>query len=161
MDSTPLLQMEHIKKVFPGVTALDDVSLTVKEGTVHALMGENGAGKSTLMKILTGIYSRTEGSIRWQGKELDTSSVTHVLQSGITMIFQELNPIRTMKVCENIYVGREPYKIRKLLLDRKKIVEDTKALFADLDITDIDPNQEVGKLTVAKMQMIEIAKAIS
>ncbi len=78
-----------------------------------------------------------------------------------TMIFQELNPIKTMKVCENIYVGREPYKIKGLLLDRRKIVEDTRALFADLDITDIDPSGEVGNLTVAKMQMIEIAKAIS
>lgn len=156
-----MLQMEHIRKVFPGVVALDDVSLTIKEGTVHALMGENGAGKSTLMKILTGVYSRTDGSIKWQGNDLDTSSITNVLHSGITMIFQELNPIRTMRVCENIYVGREPYKINKLMIDWKKLVNDTKELFADLDITDIDPNEKVGNLTVAKMQMIEIAKAIS
>ena len=161
MNSVPLLQMEHIRKVFPGVVALDDVSLTIKEGTVHALMGENGAGKSTLMKILTGVYQRTEGTIKWQGQDLDTSSITHVLHSGITMIFQELNPIKTMKVCENIYVGREPYKIKGLLLDRRKIVEDTRALFSDLDIADIDPNEEMGNLTVAKMQMVEIAKAIS
>ena len=161
MSSVPLLQMEHIRKVFPGVVALDDVSLAIKEGTVHALMGENGAGKSTLMKILTGVYTKTEGTIKWQGEELDTSSITHVLRSGITMIFQELNPIKTMKVCENIYVGREPYKIKGLLLDRRKIVEDTRALFADLDITDIDPNEDVGNLTVAEMQMVEIAKAIS
>ena len=161
MSTGPVLQMEHIRKVFPGVVALDDVSLTIKEGTVHALMGENGAGKSTLMKILTGVYAKTEGTIKWQGQDLDTSSITHVLHSGITMIFQELNPIKTMKVCENIYVGREPYKIKGLLLDRRKIVEDTRALFADLDITDIDPSGEVGNLTVAKMQMIEIAKAIS
>ena len=161
MSNVPLLQMEHIRKVFPGVVALDDVSLTIKEGTVHALMGENGAGKSTLMKILTGVYAKTEGTIKWQGQDLDTSSITHVLHSGITMIFQELNPIKTMKVCENIYVGREPYKIKGLLLDRRKIVEDTRALFADLDITDIGPSGEVGNLTVAKMQMIEIAKAIS
>lgn len=158
MSSVPLLQMEHIRKVFPGVVALDDVSLAIKEGTVHALMGENGAGKSTLMKILTGVYTKTEGTIKWQGEELDTSSITHVLRSGITMIFQELNPIKTMKVCENIYVGREPYKIKGLLLDRRKIVEDTRALFADLDITDIDPNEDVGNLTVVKMQMVEIAK---
>ena len=79
MNQIPLLQMQHIRKVFPGVVALDDVSLTVKAGTVHALMGENGAGKSTLMKILTGVYTKTEGSILWQGKELDTSSITNVL----------------------------------------------------------------------------------
>ena len=129
MSDTPLLQMEHIRKVFPGVVALDDVSLTIKEGTVHALMGENGAGKSTLMKILTGVYTRTEGSIRWQGRDLDTSSITNVLHSGITMIFQELNPIKTMKVCENIFVGREPYRIKGLMVDHKKIAEDTRLLF--------------------------------
>lgn len=161
MNQAPLLQMEHIRKVFPGVVALDDVSLTIKEGTVHALMGENGAGKSTLMKILTGVYAKTEGTIKWQGKELDTSSITNVLHSGITMIFQELNPIKTMRVCENIYVGREPYKIKKLMIDWKKLVEDTKKLFEELDIRDIDPNAMVGTLTVAKMQMVEIAKAIS
>lgn len=161
MSQVPLLQMEHIRKVFPGVVALDDVSLTIREGTVHALMGENGAGKSTLMKILTGIYTKTSGDIKWQGQELNTSSITHVLQSGITMIFQELNPIRTMRVCENIYVGREPYKIKGLMIDWKKIVSDTRTLFEELDITDIDPNEKVGNLTVAKMQMVEIAKAIS
>ncbi|MCH1981062.1 sugar ABC transporter ATP-binding protein [Ruminococcus sp. OA3] len=161
MSDTPLLQMEHIRKVFPGVVALDDVSLTIKEGTVHALMGENGAGKSTLMKILTGVYTRTEGSIRWQGQDLDTSSITNVLHSGITMIFQELNPIKTMKVCENIFVGREPYRIKGLMVDHRKIAEDTRALFEELEMTDIDPNAMVGTLSTAKMQMIEIAKAIS
>lgn len=161
MSQTPLLQMQHIRKIFPGVVALDDVSLTINEGTVHALMGENGAGKSTLMKILTGVYTKTEGQIKWQGQDLDTSSITNVLHSGITMIFQELNPIKTMRVSENIYVGREPYKINKLMIDWKKLHNDTKELFAELDITDIDPNEKVGNLTVAKMQMIEIAKAIS
>lgn len=161
MSQAPLLQMEHIRKVFPGVVALDDVSLNIKEGTVHALMGENGAGKSTLMKILTGVYAKTDGIIKWQGKELDTSSITNVLHSGITMIFQELNPIKTMRVCENIYVGREPYKINKLMIDWKKLMDDTRKLFAELDIQDIDPNAMVGTLTVAKMQMVEIAKAIS
>lgn len=161
MSQGPLLKMEHIRKVFPGVVALDEASLTIKEGTVHALMGENGAGKSTLMKILIGVYAKTEGTITWKGKELDTSSITNVLNSGITMIFQELNPIKTMRVCENIYMGREPYKIKRLMIDCKKIVKDTENLFEELDIKDIDPNAIVGTLTVAKMQMIEIAKAIS
>jgi len=161
MSDTPLLQIEHIRKVFPGVVALDDVSLTIKAGTVHALMGENGAGKSTLMKILSGIYTKTEGSIKWQGAELDTRSVTNVLHAGITMIFQELNPISTMKVCENIFVGREPYKIKGIMIDHKKIIEDTRLLFKELEITDINPNALVGSLSTAKMQMIEIAKAIS
>lgn len=161
MNQTPLLQMEHIRKEFPGVVALDDVSLTVKAGTVHALMGENGAGKSTLMKILTGIYTKTKGSILWQGKELDTSSITNVLNSGITMIFQELNPIRTMRVCENIFVGREPYKIPGLMVDHRKIAEDTQKLFDELEIEGIDPREPMENLSNAKMQMVEIAKAIS
>lgn len=161
MSNTPLLQMEHIRKVFPGVLALNDVSLTVHAGTVHALMGENGAGKSTLMKILTGVYTKTEGTIRWQGKELNTSSIQDVLNAGITMIFQELNPIRTMKVCENIYVGREPYKIKNLMVDHKKMYEDAKKLFEELEINDIDPGAICGTLSTAKLQMIEIAKAIS
>ena len=161
MNQIPLLQMQHIRKVFPGVVALDDVSLTVKAGTVHALMGENGAGKSTLMKILTGVYTKTEGSILWQGKELDTSSITNVLHSGITMIFQELNPIRTMRVCENIFVGREPYKIPGIMIDHKKLAEDTRQLFEELDIEGIDPREPMEHLSNAKMQMVEIAKAIS
>ena len=161
MSNKVLLEMEHIRKVFPGVVALDDVSLTVKEGTVHALMGENGAGKSTLMKILTGVYTKTEGNIKWQGKELNTSSIQEVLNAGITMIFQELNPIRTMKVCENIYVGREPYKIKGLMVDHKKMYDDAKKLFEEIEIDDIDPGAVCGTLSTAKLQMVEIAKAIS
>src|SRR5659263_117509 len=161
MNQEPLLKMEHIRKVFPGVVALDDVSLTVQAGTIHAIMGENGAGKSTLMKVLIGVYPLTSGSIKWMGKDLDTSSITNVIKSGITMIFQELNSITTMTVCENIYVGREPYKINKLILDRKKIVADAGKLLKECDINDIDPNEVVGNLSIAKRQMIEIAKAIS
>lgn len=161
MNDTPLLQMEHIRKEFPGVVALDDVSLTVKAGTVHALMGENGAGKSTLMKILIGEYKRTSGTILWEGAELDTSSITSVLKSGISMIFQELNPIRMMKVCEDVFVGREPYKYKHLHIDYKKLTEDTQKLFDDLEIKGIDPNVKMGTLSTAQMQMVEIAKAIS
>ncbi|WP_283674253.1 sugar ABC transporter ATP-binding protein [Butyricicoccus sp. Marseille-Q5471] len=159
--SKVLLRMEHISKVFPGVVALDDVELTIHPGTTLALMGENGAGKSTLMKILVGLYQRTSGSIVFDGKELDTSSITKVIQQGISMIYQELNPISNMTVAENIYIGREPYRIKGIMLDRKKIVQDTKALFGQLGIEGIDPRAEVGTLSVAKMQMIEIAKAVS
>lgn len=159
--SKALLRMEHISKVFPGVVALDDVELTIHAGTTHALMGENGAGKSTLMKILVGLYPRTSGAIEFNGKALDTSSITKVIHQGISMIYQELNPISNMTVAENIFIGREPYRIPNVMLDRGKIVADTQALFDRLGMKGIDPKAKVSTLTVAKMQMIEIAKAVS
>lgn len=162
MAQKELLRMEHIGKVFPGVVALDDVNFTVKAGTVHALMGENGAGKSTLMKILIGLYQPTSGTITFDGKPLDTSSIQKVLHQGICMIYQELNPIWNMTVAENIYVGREPYKYGgKVIIDYKKMYDDTTALFEKIDISGIGPHEKVGTLSVAKMQMIEIAKAVS
>ena len=162
MAQTELLKMEHIGKVFPGVIALDDVSFTVKTGSVHALMGENGAGKSTLMKILIGLYAPTTGSIVFDGKPLDTSSIQKVLHQGICMIYQELNPIWNMSVAENIYVGREPYKYGgKVVIDYKKMYQDTYNLFKEIGIDGIDAYDKVGDLSVAKMQMVEIAKAVS
>ena len=161
MSNTPLLQMEHIRKVFPGVVALDDVSLTIKEGTVHALMGEKRRREIDADEDPDRRLHEDGREHQMAGKDLDTSSITNVLHAGITMIFQELNPIRTMKVCENIFVGREPYKIRGVMVDHKKITEDTRKLFEELEMTDIDPNALVGTLSTAKMQMIEIAKAIS
>ena len=156
-----LLRMEHITKRFPGVTALEDVTFEVKAGTTHALMGENGAGKSTLMKILVGMYPATSGKIFFQGQELDTSSINKVINQGISMIYQELNPISNMTVAENIFIGREPYRIPRVMLDRKKINRDAQALFENLGLDEISPTEKVENLTVAKMQMIEIAKAVS
>ncbi len=153
--------MKNISKRFPGVVALDDVSFTVRAGTTHALMGENGAGKSTLMKILVGMYSATSGEIFFQGQKLDTSSINKVIQQGISMIYQELNPIANMTVAENIFIGREPYRIPNLMLDHKKLRQDTTELFKRLEMDEIDPREQVSKLSVAKKQMIEIAKAVS
>jgi len=162
MNKDDLLRMEHICKTFPGVKALDDVELIIKKGTVHALMGENGAGKSTLMKILIGLYPQTSGKIFFDGKELDTSSILHVMKQGISMIYQELNPIWNMTVAENIYVGREPYKYgKKLVIDYKKMYADTEELFKKINIEGIKPKDLVGNLSVAKNQMVEIAKAVS
>lgn len=161
MEQKILIEMRNIGKQFPGVIALQDVSLDIKQGTVLALMGENGAGKSTLMKILVGLYPRDTGTIQMHGKDLNTSSIAAVLQQGIAMIYQELNPVTNMTVAENIYLGREPYLIPKVLLDRKKIVQDARDLFQRLGIEGISPTAMVGELPVAKMQMIEIAKAVS
>lgn len=156
-----ILDMENISKTFPGVKALDQVHLKVRKGTVHALMGENGAGKSTLMKILIGLNKKDEGTIIFDGEELEINNTRFALKKGISMIFQELNPIPYMTVAENIYVGREPLKPNRLLIDKKKMVEDTKQLLKKLEIDNISPNDRLCDLSVAKTQMVEISKAIS
>jgi inositol transport system ATP-binding protein len=103
-----LLEVTHVSKAFPGVVALDDVSLRVAAGTVHALMGENGAGKSTLMNIIAGITRADTGEIRLNGRPLAFHSPRQALESGIAMIHQELNLMPCMSVAENIWIGREP-----------------------------------------------------
>ena len=159
MDQDNVLVMEHISKSFPGVKALNDVHLTVRSGTVHALMGENGAGKSTLMKVLIGMYIADEGNILFQGKPVRIENTQQALRMGISMIHQELSPEPYMTVAENIYLGREPVG-RLGLIDKKKMVADTKALLGRLEIN-INPNRVMRELSVANTQMVEIAKAIS
>ena len=154
-----ILQMKNIRKEFPGVVALDDVKLDLKPGTVHALMGENGAGKSTLMKTLFGIYDRDKGTIIYQGKEVDFDNAKEGIDAGISMIHQELNPIRMMTVGENIFLGR--YPINKYgLVDHKKMYKDTQELLDQVGL-DIDPKTNLNDLTVSQMQSVEIAKAVS
>ena len=103
-----VLEMNNVSKSFPGVKALDEVSLKVKPGTVHALMGENGAGKSTLMKCLFGLYSMDEGEILFNGEPVKIDSVKEALKLGISMIHQELHLIPYRSVMENIWLGRFP-----------------------------------------------------
>ncbi|MBO7711643.1 MAG: sugar ABC transporter ATP-binding protein [Lachnospiraceae bacterium] len=151
--------MMDITKEFPGVKALDGVSLRVRPGTVHALMGENGAGKSTLMKCLIGIYHKTSGKIIYDGKEVDFNTTTDGLSNGISMIHQELSPIPERSVAENVWVGRQPMKNR-LMVDHKKMRENTVKLFEQLQVN-IDPDLKMKELTVSQMQMVEIVKAVS
>ncbi len=108
MDKPALLEMRGICKEFPGVKALDNVDLTVRPGTVHALMGENGAGKSTLMKCLFGIYHRDAGTIKLDGKEVDFKSSKDALENGVAMVHQELNQALTRSVQDNLWLGRYP-----------------------------------------------------
>ena len=107
-NNSVLLEMKNICKSFPGVKALDNVSLTVKRGTVHALMGENGAGKSTLMKCLFGIYSKDSGQILLNGKEVSFKTSKEALEHGVAMVHQELNQALKSKVMDNIWLGRYP-----------------------------------------------------
>lgn len=156
--SNNLLEMLNITKRFPGVIALNNVSLKVKAGSVHALMGENGAGKSTLMKCLFGIYSMDEGKILFDGKEVSFVNSKQALENGVSMVHQELNQVRQQNVMDNLWLGRYPKK--GIFIDEKKMYEDTKAIFKGLDIN-IDPRSKVSTLSVSEMQMVEIAKAVS
>lgn len=157
-----LLEMNGITKTFPGVKALDGVTLKVRPGTVHALMGENGAGKSTLMKCLFGIYKPDEGEIYLDGRKVEIKNSKDALLSGVSMIHQELHPVPQRSVMENIWLGRFPMKGAKpfRFIDHKKMYRDTVALFEDLNM-DIDPAGLVGGLSVSKIQSLEIAKAVS
>jgi len=154
-----LLEVSGVRKAFPGVVALDDVSFRLKRGQVHALMGENGAGKSTLMKIIAGIYTPDAGSFRLKGQEIRLTSPLDALKYGIAMIHQELNLMQYMTVAENIWIRREPLGalgfVRHGEMRRR-----TQDLFDRLEIT-LDPEAEVRDLSVANRQMVEIAKAVS
>lgn len=153
-----ILEMNHITKIFPGVKALDDVSLKVRAGTVHALMGENGAGKSTLMKCLFGIYHEDDGEIILDGKPEKIMTSKQALDFGVSMIHQELHPIRFRPVMENIWLGRFPMKA--IAVDKKEMIKKTKKLFQEVDL-DIDPEVLAGSLSASNLQLVEIAKAVS
>ncbi len=155
----PLLAISGIRKAFPGVVALDNVSFALRAGTVHALMGENGAGKSTLMKIISGIYTPDKGEILLNGKPITMKSPIDALNQGIAMIHQELNLMPHMTVAENVWITREP-KNRLGFVDHHALRQKTAELFAQLNI-DIDPTVEIQTLSVASRQMVEIAKAVS
>lgn len=153
-----ILSMKQIDKSFVGVHALNRVDFELKQGEVHALMGENGAGKSTLMKVLTGIYSKDAGMILYEGREVEYASPHESQEAGIAIVHQELNMMHHLTVAQNIFIGREMMKGR--LIDDKKMNEEAGKLFQKLNI-DIDPAGIMGDLTVGRQQMCEIAKAIS
>lgn len=158
-----VLELKNIYKSFPGVKVLEDVTLQVRPGEVHALMGENGAGKSTLMKILMGIYKADQGSIFLEGKETVIHGPKDAMSKGISMIHQELNTVLDMEVAENVFVGRELLKkgMEKLkIVDIARMREETGRYFREMNI-DIDPRAKMRTLSVAEMQLVEIVKAIS
>ena len=160
MEQDILLQMVGISKSFPGVKALDNVSLNVHSGTVHALMGENGAGKSTLMKCLFGIYGKDSGHIYLEGKEIDFKSSREALDNGVAMVHQELNQALKRSVMDNIWLGRYPTIMGGLAVNEKKMYADTMAVFEELGIN-VDPRRIMSTMPVSQRQMVEIAKAVS
>jgi len=154
-----LLEVRNISKSFPGVVALADVSLRVERATVHALIGENGAGKSTLMNIIAGVIPADAGELRFLGHRLQLRSPRQALENGIAMIHQELNLMPSMSVAENIWIGREPANAFGMISHRE-LYRRTRALLGRLSI-DLDPQAEVGMLSIANRQMVEIARALS
>ena len=138
-----LLRMVDIEKSFPGVRALDGVSLTLYPGTVHALMGENGAGKSTLMKILFGVYSKDGGRIFFEGEEVEFKNPKTALERGVAMVHQELNQALKLSVMDNIWLGRFPRVSPYLpFTSDKRMAELTRELFDEL-LIDVDPKSIV------------------
>lgn len=154
-----LLELKGIKKSFPGVKALDNISLSLEKGEIHALLGENGAGKSTLMKILCGIYSNDEGQIFVDGKEVVFTNYKDAIDAGIGIIFQEFSLIPYLNAVENIFLNRE-IRTKLGLIDFKTMRKKTQELLDKLEIH-IDIDVPVENLSVAEQQFIEIAKALS
>ncbi len=154
-----LLQLKNITKRYPGVVALNDVSLDVVKGEVHALVGENGAGKSTLIKTCTGAVIPTEGQIVIRGREFSSLNPKLSEQMGIAVIYQEFNLVDELSVAENIFLGRAIRK-KGVMIDKKAMAREAAEIFHQFDI-DIDPYELVSNLTVGYQQLVEIAKAVS
>src|SRR5260370_1560379 len=159
MGNEYVLEMENISKGFPGVCALSNVELRVRKGTVHGLMGENGAGKSTLMKCLIGIYTPDSGTITFKGEKLHVTNTHYALSKGFSMIHQELSPSPQMTVAENIDLGREPVAWNGLV-DMRKMNRMATELLDRLHIK-IKPTSKMCELSIANIQLAEIAKAVS
>ena len=163
MAEQALLEIEHVTKDYPGVRALDDVSLSVERGEVMALLGENGAGKSTLMKILGGAEFRDAGTVRIDGTTLpDHYSPLEARHLGIAEIYQELSLLPSMTVAENIYLTKEPLRSRRArVIDYPRMREESRKQLAVLDAEHIDVNARVETLSMPEQQMVEIAKALA
>ncbi len=154
-----ILKMTNIQKSFSGVHALKGVDFNLREGEVHALMGENGAGKSTLMKILSGIYKANSGEIFVFNEKCSFNSVKESQEKGIAIIHQELNLIPDLTVAQNIFLGREILNSVGFI-DDKEMNEETKKFLKYVGV-DIEPQEKIKNLTIGKQQMVEITKAIS
>ena len=159
MSEKYILEMKNITKTFPSVRALDGVTLKVRAGSVHALMGENGAGKSTLMKCLFGIYNADEGDILLDGNRVAFKNPKEALEGGVAMVHQELNQALKRSVADNMWLGRYPKMLGFITLEGK-MKRETKKIFDSLKI-DIDPSTIMSELSVSARQTVEIAKAVS
>lgn len=158
IDTDIILYMKDIYKEFPGVIALKNITLSVKRGTVHALVGENGAGKSTLMKVLSGIHQAERGEIYLNGEPTKISDPQDAINKGISMVYQELNTVPEMTIAENLFLGREPKKYG--YIDKKKLFSEAEALFKQFNL-DYNVKAPMKSLSIANAQMVEIIRALS
>ena len=154
-----VLEIEDITKTFPGVTALDGVSFTIRRGEVHALVGENGAGKSTLMHIIGGVFPPTSGCIKLHGEEVHFRYAHDAHLKGIRVVYQELSIVPNLSVAENIFANSQPVN-RFGLIKRKELNRRAAEMIAIFD-EDIDPETLAGDLTIGKRQVVEILKALT
>ena len=154
-----MIELKEVVKSYGAKRALDGVSLTVRPGTVHALMGENGAGKSTLMKCLFGIYAKDSGTITLEGKEVNFKSSKEAMENGVAMVHQELNQALTRTVTDNLWLGRYP-KVGGIMVSESIMRKRTKEIFDELEVH-VDPRAIMSTLPVSQRQMVEIAKAVS
>jgi ribose transport system ATP-binding protein len=157
-SDSPLLEVRQATKRFPGVLALDQVSLTLGRGEVVAVIGENGAGKSTLMRILAGVQMQDNGDLLIDGKRVEIKNVQAALDLGIALIHQELNLSDNLDVGANVFLGREPTRFG--LIDRRTINRESQTVLQSIGL-DVSPRTIVGTLPIGKQQMVEIAKALS
>jgi len=159
-SAPPLLEMRNITKTFPGVRALDGVTLDLQRAELHALVGENGAGKSTLMKVLSGVYAHGsyDGEILIDGTVREFHSVRDAAEAGIAIIFQELSLVRDLTISENIFLGREPHRFG--VVRRQQLHRRTRSLLDELHLP-LDPHTPIAQLGIGQQQLVEIAKALS
>ena len=160
MDKKPIIDLKNISKAFPGVQALDDVSLSFYAGEIHALIGENGAGKSTLIKVMGGVYHKDSGQIFIAGERTELENVTHAQEIGISVIHQELSLIPDLTVMENLCLGIEPRRGQSAFIDKKAMFERSLEIMEPLGLA-INPREFIRDLKTADRQMVEIARAIS
>ena len=153
------LEMRNVSKSFGGVKALRDVSIKVKKGEIHALLGENGAGKSTLMKILSGAYQRDSGEIYIDGKPAKINNPKESKDNGVAVIYQELMLAPDLTVAENIFIDR--LSAGSVFINWKQLCKETSKLLVSLGFGDINPNTKCGDLSIAYQQVVEICKNIS
>ncbi|MGE4454987.1 MAG: ATP-binding cassette domain-containing protein, partial [Sphaerochaeta sp.] len=158
-EATHILELRNITKRYPGVLALNAVTMHVASGEVHGLVGENGAGKSTLIKVLAGAHAPNDGEIFFDGQVFQALIPHQAMELGISCIYQELNQVNYMTVAENIFLGRE-LKKRNKFLDRESQVEQARKILSEFEM-DIDPNTPLGLLGVGRRQMVEICKAVN
>jgi len=159
-SANPMIEVKNINKAFPGVQALDNVSVRFMPGEVHAVVGENGAGKSTLMKIMAGAYKPDDGEILFQGEEIQLNHPVQAQNLGVAIIYQEFNLLPERTVAQNIFLGREPSKLG--VISPIQLNKQTENVLKDLGVEKmINPTSLVSSLSVAEQQLVEIAKAVS